>query len=168
MAEEKTKPEKKTTKALDPKAAGKEAEKKAENVEVKEGEKPEEKKAVKRSRKVRAVPEGNIHIQASFNNTIVTFTDTKGDVVAWSSAGSSGFRGARKATPYAAQVAAENAVSKAQVYGFSKANVYIKGIGAGREQSVRALIAAGIDLLSINDITPMPHNGCRRKKERRV
>lgn len=125
-------------------------------------------KKVKRSKRLRQVPEGCVYIQASYNNTIITFTDPRGDVIAWSSAGASGFRGTRKATPYAAQVAAENASSKAQPYGFMRAHIYIKGIGSGREQSVRALIAGGIEILSITDVTPIAHNGCRPKKPRFV
>ncbi len=118
--------------------------------------------------KKRSVPEGNAHIQASYNNTIVTLTEPNGDVIAWSSAGGSGFKGARKATPYAAQVAAENAVEKSKAYGLSRVHVYVKGVGTGREQAIRGLTASGLDLISINDITPIPHNGCRKEKTRRV
>ena len=121
----------------------------------------------KRARK-RAVPEGNAYIHASYNNTIVTLADPSGDVIAWSSAGASGFKGARKATPYAAQVAAENAAEKAKIYGLERIHVYVKGVGTGREQAIRGLVASGIDLISINDMTPIPHNGCRQKKKRRV
>lgn len=124
-------------------------------------------KKVKRSKK-RTVAQGNIHIQASYNNTIVSFTDPDGNVLAWSSSGGSGFKGTRKSTPYAAQVAAESATEKAKTYGFERAHVYVKGIGAGREQAVRALISAGVELLSITDKTPIAHNGCRVKKRRRV
>jgi len=118
--------------------------------------------------KRRAVPEGNAHIQASYNNTIITLTDTNGDVISWGSAGSSGFKGARKATPYAAQVSAENAAEKAKVYGLERVHVYVKGVGSGREQAIRGLVSKGIDVISINDVTPIPHNGCRNKKARRV
>lgn len=124
-------------------------------------------KKIKRSKR-KTVAQGNIHIQASYNNTIISFTDSDGNVIAWSSSGGSGFKGARKATPYAAQVAAENATEKAKAYGFERAHVYVKGIGAGREQAVRALISSGIELLSITDTTPIAHNGCRVKKRRRV
>lgn len=124
-------------------------------------------KKIKRSRR-KTVAQGNIHIQASYNNTIISFADLDGNIIAWSSAGGSGFKGARKATPYAAQVAAENATEKAKAYGFERAHVYVRGIGAGREQAVRALISAGVELLSITDITPVAHNGCRVKKRRRV
>ncbi|OGJ42325.1 30S ribosomal protein S11 [Candidatus Peregrinibacteria bacterium RIFCSPLOWO2_01_FULL_39_12] len=111
---------------------------------------------------------GNVYVQASYNNTIVTITEPNGDVVAWGSAGSSGFKGARKATPYAAQVSAENAAEKAKVFGLQRVHVYIKGVGSGREQSIRGLSAKGLDIVSITDTTPIPHNGCRNKKARRV
>ncbi len=126
------------------------------------------KKAPARKAKRRIVPIGNAHIQASYNNTIVTLTEENGDVLAWSSSGSNGFKGARKATPYAAQVAAENAAEKAKPYGLEKIHVFVKGVGTGREQAIRGLTSAGLDLISITDITPIPHNGCRRKKQRRV
>ncbi len=125
------------------------------------------KKPTKKVKK-RAVPVGNAYIKASYNNTIVTLTEPSGDVIAWGTAGASGFKGARKATPYAAQVAAENAAEKAKVFGLEKVNVYVKGVGSGREQAIRGLVSSGIDLISINDITPIPHNGCRNKKQRRV
>lgn len=125
------------------------------------------KKTVKKAKR-RAVPEGCAHIQASYNNTIISITDANGDVIAWGSAGGSGFKGARKSTPYAAQVSAENAAEKAKVFGLEKVRVYIKGVGSGREQAVRGLISKGIDIISISDITPIPHNGCRKKKQRRT
>lgn len=125
------------------------------------------KKTVKKAKR-RAVPEGNAFVQASYNNTIISLTDPNGDVIAWGSSGASGFKGARKATPYAAQVSAENAAEKAKLYGLERVHVYVKGVGSGREQAVRGLISKGIDILSISDITPMPHNGCRKKKQRRV
>lgn len=127
----------------------------------------DKKKTVKKAKR-RAVPEGNAHIQASYNNTIITLTDTNGDVIAWGSAGSSGFKGARKATPYAAQISAEHAAEKAKVFGLERVHVYVKGVGSGREQAIRGLVSKGIDVISINDITPMPHNGCRQKKARRT
>ncbi len=124
--------------------------------------------AQKKKSKRRSIAEGNIHIHASYNNTIITVTEPNGDVVSWASAGASGFRGARKATPYAAQVAAESAVQKAQIYGFERAHIYIKGVGSGREQAMRGITANNVELLSITDVTSMPHNGCRKKKRRRV
>jgi len=130
-----------------------------------------EKKATKSKKsksKRRSVPQGNAFIKATYNNTIVTLTDQKGDVLTWSSAGSCGFKGTRKATPYAAQVAAEKAAENSKVFGLEKVDVFIKGIGAGREQSIRGLHSAGLNILSITDTTPIPHNGCRQKKSRRV
>jgi small subunit ribosomal protein S11 len=122
----------------------------------------------KASRKRRSVPEGRVSIKAGFNNTIVTITDPTGDVVAWSSSGSSGFKGTKKSTPYAAQVAAENACEKAKGYGMERVHVSVKGIGNGREQALRGLIAGGLEIISITDVTPMPHNGCRKRRPRRV
>lgn len=116
----------------------------------------------------RHVPEGKAHIQATYNNTIVTITDSDGQIISWSSAGASGFRGARKATPYAASVAAQNAVERAKLYGLEKVEVTVAGVGSGREQAIRALQANGLHVTSIKDITPIPHNGCRRPKPRRV
>ncbi|EKD48096.1 MAG: 30S ribosomal protein S11 [uncultured bacterium] len=120
------------------------------------------------TKKRRSIQTGKVYIYASYNNTIVTITDEKGDALAWSSSGASGFKGTKKSTPYAAQVAAENAVTKAKVYGIEKADVYIKGVGAGREQSIRALIANGIEVGAIYDQTPVPHNGCKRPRPRKV
>lgn len=122
----------------------------------------------KASRKRRSVPEGRVNINAGFNNTIVTISDPTGDVVAWSSAGASGFKGSKKSTPYAAQVAAENACEKAKTYGMERVHVSVKGIGTGREQALRGLIAAGMEIISITDVTPIPHNGCRKRRTRRV
>lgn len=122
----------------------------------------------KKKSKRRTVQEGQVHIHASFNNTIVTFTDMQGNTLAWSSSGSSGFKGTKKSTPYAAQVAAENAGTKAKVYGVEKVSVFIKGVGPGREQALRGLNIAGFQILDINDVTPMAHNGCRKRKARRV
>lgn len=127
------------------------------------------KKTVKKSKvKRRSVPQGNAHIQASYNNTIVTLTDPEGGVIAWSSSGQSGFKGARKSTPYAAQVSAENAAEKARAFGLESVHVYVKGAGGGRDQSIRGLVSSGLNIISINDLTPIPHNGCRKKKQRRV
>lgn len=123
-------------------------------------------KSTKKTRK--HVSLGNVHIRSSYNNTIVTITDEGGEVLAWGTAGSCGFKGARQATPYAAQVAAENAAEKAKIFGLEKVNVYVKGLGSGRDQAIRGLISTGLDLLTINDITPIPHNGCRQKRARRT
>ncbi len=116
----------------------------------------------------RAVPEGIAHIHATFNNTIVTITDHQGLVVAWSSAGSVGFKGSRKGTPFAAQMAAEACARKVQDVGMRSVIVYVKGPGGGRESAVRALQAAGLNVSAIKDVTPIPHNGCRPPKRRRV
>jgi len=120
------------------------------------------------SKKRRSIPKGKVYINASFNNTIVTITDESGDVIAWNSAGASGFKGTKKSTPYAAQVAAEGAVEKAKAYGLEKVDVFVKGVGTGREQSIRALIANGLDIESIYDKTPIAHNGCRKPRPRKV
>ncbi|MBU2524374.1 30S ribosomal protein S11 [Patescibacteria group bacterium] len=126
-------------------------------------------KKVKKARvKRRSVIEGRAYVTSSYNNTIITLADSKGDVIAWSSAGANGFKGAKKATPYAAQIAAEAAVEKAKAYGLEKVEVFVKGVGAGREQAIRGLINAGLAIESILDVTPVPHNGCRKKKARRV
>lgn len=111
---------------------------------------------------------GSAHIQATFNNTIVSITDQIGNVVAWSSSGSLGFKGSRKGTPYAAQMAAEAAAKKAMDFGMKQLDVFVKGPGAGRESAIRALQAAGLDINLIKDVTPVPHNGCRPPKRRRV
>ncbi|MBX6753999.1 30S ribosomal protein S11 [Thermorudis peleae] len=121
-----------------------------------------------RRRERKNIPRGRAYIQATFNNTIVTMTDPNGNVIAWASAGSSGFKGSRKSTPYAAQVAAENAARKAMEHGMRQVDVFVKGPGAGREMAIRALQAAGLQVLSITDITPVPHNGCRPPKRRRT
>ncbi len=114
------------------------------------------------------VPSGVVHIQSTFNNTIVTITDPVGGVVSWSSAGMQGFKGSRKSTPFAAQMAAEDAAKKAMEHGMRSVEVYVKGPGAGRESALRALQAAGFTILNIKDVTPLPHNGCRPPKRRRV
>ncbi len=111
---------------------------------------------------------GSAHVQATFNNTIVTITDQNGNVIAWSSSGSLGFKGSRKGTPYAAQMAAESAAKKAMDFGMKQLDVFVKGPGAGRESAIRALQAAGLDINLIKDVTPVPHNGCRPPKRRRV
>ena len=124
------------------------------------------KKFKKRERK--NVPYGLVFIQASFNNTIVTITDQTGNTLSWKSSGSLGFRGSRKGTPFAAQQAASNAASAARDHGVRTVDVRVAGPGSGRESAIRALAAAGIDVRSIRDVTPMPHNGCRPPKRRRV
>jgi small subunit ribosomal protein S11 len=114
------------------------------------------------------IQSGIAHIQATFNNTIVTITDVQGNAVSWSSAGSRGFKGSRKSTPFAAQLAAEDAARKAQEHGMRSIGVYVKGPGAGREAALRALHTAGFKITHIRDVTPIPHNGCRPPKRRRV
>ncbi|MEZ4528058.1 MAG: 30S ribosomal protein S11 [Desulfobacterales bacterium] len=111
---------------------------------------------------------GVVHIQSTFNNTIVTITDPSGNIVSWSSAGSQGFKGSRKSTPFAAQLAAEDAAKKAMEHGMRNVEVYVKGPGAGRESALRSLQAVGFNVLMIRDVTPIPHNGCRPPKRRRV
>ncbi|MBA4371488.1 MAG: 30S ribosomal protein S11 [Thermodesulfovibrio sp.] len=124
------------------------------------------KKGVKKDK--RHITSGSAYIQATFNNTIVTITDPTGGVITWSSAGNLGFKGSRKGTPYAAQIAAEAAAKKAMDIGMKQVDVYVKGPGAGRESAIRALQAAGLDINLIKDVTPVPHNGCRPPKRRRV
>ena len=136
-------------------------------------QKPDEKGAAAprrggRKRERKEVRVGIAHVQATFNNTIVTLTDKMGNVVSWASAGSVGFKGSRKSTPFAAQVAAENAGRAAQEQGIKNLDVRIKGPGPGRESSVRALASLGIRINSISDVTPVPHNGCRPQKRRRI
>ena len=120
-------------------------------------------------KKQKTVPETGIaHIQATFNNTLVTISDTSGNVVSWSSAGAQGFKGSRKSTPFAAQVAAEKAAQKARDMGMRKLEVHVRGPGPGRESAIRSLQATGMEILVIRDKTPIPHNGCRPRKRRRV
>lgn len=114
------------------------------------------------------IPEGVVHIQATFNNTIITITDKAGNAVSWASSGGQGFKGSRKGTPFAAQVAAELAAKKAAEHGMRSVDVHIKGPGAGREAAMRALLIAGFKVKLIKDVTPLPHNGCRPPKRRRV
>lgn len=121
------------------------------------------------SKKVKKnIPSGIAHIQSTFNNTIVTISDTKGDAVSWASAGSSGFKGAKKGTPFAAQTAADNAARRAMEQGMRQVEVMVSGPGAGRETAIRALQASGLEITLIRDVTPIPHNGCRPPKRRRV
>ena len=126
------------------------------------------KKAVGKRRIKKNVDHGQAHIQASFNNTIVTLTDAAGNALSWASAGGKGFKGSRKSTPYAAQVASETAAKAAQVHGLKSVDVFVKGPGTGREAAIRALAACGLNVTSITDVTPVPHNGCRPPKRRRV
>lgn len=127
------------------------------------------KKVVRNKKKVsKNIINGVAHIRSTFNNTIVTIADTEGKVLSWASAGGLGFRGSRKSTPFAAQMAAEEATKAAMEHGLKQVEVYVKGPGAGREAAIRALQAAGLEVNSIRDVTPIPHNGCRPPKRRRV
>ncbi|MGB9836823.1 MAG: 30S ribosomal protein S11 [Candidatus Saccharicenans sp.] len=126
-------------------------------------------KAKTKKKKVKKeVTYGVAHIQSTFNNTIITITDQQGNTICWASSGTSGFKGARKGTPFAAQLAAKEAANKAKEYGVRYVDVRVKGPGAGRESSIRALQAAGLEIKSIRDVTPIPHNGCRVRRRRRV
>lgn len=122
----------------------------------------------KKKKAVKAVPRGNVYVQASYNNTIITITDPNGAVLGWSSSGVNGFKGPKKATPYAASIVVKNLMERVVDYGVKEVNVYVKGIGGGRESAIRALHANGLTVLAINDTTPIPHNGCRPPKRRRV
>jgi small subunit ribosomal protein S11 len=121
-----------------------------------------------RRRDRKNIPRGKAYIQATFNNTIVTLTDPAGNVIAWSSAGANGFKGSRKSTPFAAQMTAEAAARRAQEHGLRQVDVYVRGPGSGREMAVRSLQSSGVQVISITDTTPIPHNGCRPPKRRRV
>ena len=125
-------------------------------------------KKVTKKRVRKNVERGQAHIQSSFNNTIVTLTDTEGNALSWASAGELGFRGSKKSTPYAAQMAAEKAAGAAKDYGLKTVEVFVKGPGSGREAAIRALQTVGLDVTMIKDVTPVPHNGCRPPKRRRV
>ena len=122
-------------------------------------QKPKEKKNI---------AQGVVHIQSTFNNTLVCIADVKGDVISWSSAGAIGFKGTKKGTPFAAQIAAENAARKAMEHGLRRVDVFVKGPGSGRETAIRSLQAVGLEVALIKDVTPIPHNGCRAPKKRRV
>ena len=126
------------------------------------------KKVVKRRRERKVVEKGAVHIRSSFNNTMVTITDLNGNALSWASSGGLGFRGSRKSTPFAAQTAAETAAKAAMEYGLKTVEVYVKGPGQGREAAIRALQTAGLEVVMIKDVTPIPHNGCRPPKRRRV
>jgi small subunit ribosomal protein S11 len=125
-------------------------------------------KRVRKKIERKNIPTGVAHVQATFNNTIVTITDVSGNVISWSTSGAKGFKGSRKSTPFAAQVAAEDAAKKAQEHGLRSIEVWVKGPGSGRESALRALQAAGLNITLIRDVTPIPHNGCRPPKRRRV
>ena len=124
--------------------------------------------AVRRRRERKNIERGAAHIQSTFNNTIVTITDVQGNAISWASSGELGFRGSRKSTPFAAQTAAETAAKAAMEHGMKTVEVFVKGPGQGRESAIRALQTAGLEIVSIKDVTPIPHNGCRPPKRRRV
>ena len=126
------------------------------------------KKVIKKRRERKNIEKGAAHIQSTYNNTIITITDTQGNAVSWASAGELGFKGSRKSTPFAAQSAAETAAKAAMEHGMKTVEVYVKGPGAGRESAIRALEAVGLSITLIKDVTPIPHNGCRPPKRRRV
>ena len=126
------------------------------------------KKVIRKSRERKNIERGAAHIRATFNNTIITLTDVTGNAISWASAGELGFKGSRKSTPYAAQMAAETAAKAAMEHGLKNVEVYVKGPGSGREAAIRALQATGLEITMIKDVTPIPHNGCRPPKRRRV
>ena len=126
------------------------------------------KKVIKKRRDKKNIPNGQVHIRATFNNTIVTVTDTEGNAISWASAGELGFKGSKKSTPFAAQTAAETAAKLAMEHGLKTVEVFVKGPGQGRESAIRALQTAGLEITLIKDVTPIPHNGCRPPKRRRV
>ena len=129
---------------------------------------PKKRKTGVRKRERNLIAEGKAFIQSTFNNTIITLTDPKGNVISWGSSGTAGFKGSRKGTPYAAQLAAQGAAQKAKEHGLRQVEVFVQGPGSGREAAIRSLAAAGIIVTSIKDVTPIPHNGCRPRKRRRV
>lgn len=129
---------------------------------------PQKKRTKGKKRERKSVPVGRAYIQATFNNTIVTLTDPKGSVIAWSSSGTVGFKGSRKGTPYAAQLAASSAARKAMEHGLKQIEVFVRGPGSGREAAIRSLQNSGLYITSIRDVTPIPHNGCRPPKRRRI
>jgi small subunit ribosomal protein S11 len=130
--------------------------------------KPQRAKGRQRRRVRKNIAVGQAHIKTSFNNTQVTLTDKEGNVIAWETAGAVGFKGSRKSTPFAAQVTAESAAKKGMEHGLQKVEVFVRGPGSGRETAIRSLQAAGLEILGVKDVTPMPHNGCRPRKRRRV
>ena len=129
---------------------------------------PQKKRAKGRRRERKSIPAGRAYIQSTFNNTVVTLTDPQGNVIAWGSSGTAGFKGSRKGTPYAAQLAARDAARKAMEHGLRQVEVYIRGPGSGREAAIRSLQSSGLYITGITDVTPIPHNGCRPRKRRRV
>lgn len=129
---------------------------------------PQKRKPRVRRRERKSIPEGKAYIQSTFNNTIITLTDLKGNVIAWGSSGTAGFKGSRKGTPYAAQLASQGAAQRAMNHGLRQVEVYVQGSGSGREAAIRSLQASGIAVIGIRDMTPIPHNGCRPRKRRRV
>ena len=129
---------------------------------------PKKKRTKGRKRERKSIPVGKAYIQSTFNNTVVTLTDPQGNVIAWGSSGTAGFKGSRKGTPYAAQLAARDAARKAMEHGLRQVDVNIQGPGSGREAVIRALQSAGLHIIGIRDVTPVPHNGCRSRKRRRV
>ena len=126
------------------------------------------KRVIKKRKDIKKVDKGQVHIQSSFNNTMVTITDAQGNAISWSSAGSLGFKGSRKSTPFAAQMAAETAAKAAKEHGLRSVEVFVKGPGAGRESAIRALTNCDLEITMIQDVSPIPHNGCRPPKRRRV
>ena len=129
---------------------------------------PEKRKPKTKKRERKSIPRGRAFIQSTFNNTIITLTDPEGNVIAWGSSGTAGFKGSRKGTPFAAQMAAQDAARRGMEHGLRQVDVYIKGAGSGREAAIRSLQAAGLAITGIRDVTPIPHNGCRPPKKRRV
>ena len=129
---------------------------------------PEKRKPKTKKRERKSIPRGRAFIQSTFNNTIITLTDPEGNVIAWGSSGTAGFKGSRKGTPFAAQMAAQDAARRGMEHGLRQVDVYIKGAGSGREAAIRSLQAAGLTITGIRDVTPIPHNGCRPPKKRRV
>ena len=129
---------------------------------------PDRKRPRARRREKKAITTGKAYIQSTFNNTIVTLTDAQGNVIAWGSSGTAGFKGSRKGTPYAAQLAARDAAKKAMEHGLRQVEIFVKGPGSGREAAIRSLQSSGLYITSITDVTPIPHNGCRPPKRRRV
>ena len=129
---------------------------------------PQKKRTRVRKRERKSIPAGRAYIQSTFNNTIVTLTDPEGNVIAWGSSGTAGFKGSRKGTPYAAQLAARDAARRAMEHGLRQVEVYVKGPGSGREAAIRSLQSSGLYITGIRDVTPVPHNGCRPPKKRRV
>ncbi len=129
---------------------------------------PQKKRTKAKRRERKSIPSGRAYIQATFNNTLVTLTDPSGNVISWASSGTAGFKGSRKGTPYAAQLAAKSAARKAMEHGLRQVEVYVKGPGGGREAAIRSLQSAGLYITSIRDVTAIPHNGCRAPKRRRV